>query len=71
MITVGRKDRATADAAGRARPLTQLEVAEAIGVSRARVFQLERRAIEKIRRFIVEQAAADGVSVREWLFGEA
>jgi DNA-directed RNA polymerase specialized sigma24 family protein len=44
-------------------------IAAKLGISRARVWQLEVRALRKLRKAIEEEAAAAGVTVREWLFG--
>lgn len=49
--------------------LSQYQVAELIGVSRQRVFELEHRALRKIRAAIEAEAAAAGVSPLEWLTG--
>ena len=50
--------------------LTQEQVAERFGVTRAAVSLVERNAIAKLRRAIEQEAAAAGVSVREWVFGD-
>lgn len=39
------------------------------GVCWQRVRQIEKRAMKKIRQALEKEAAARGVSVREWLFG--
>ncbi|MGD9644288.1 MAG: sigma factor-like helix-turn-helix DNA-binding protein [Pirellulales bacterium] len=48
----------------------QKEIAALLGISRARVFQLEQRAMEKIRKAIEQEARAAGMSIREWLESE-
>jgi DNA-directed RNA polymerase sigma subunit (sigma70/sigma32) len=49
---------------------SQQDIADAWGVSRVRIDQIERRAFAKLRAAIAELAERDGVSVREWLLGE-
>jgi DNA-directed RNA polymerase sigma subunit (sigma70/sigma32) len=70
MHLVHRITKTKADAAGELRPLSHAEIGKLMGISRGRAFQIERAALAKIRRFIALEAAAAGVSVREWLFGE-
>lgn len=48
---------------------SQQDIAAMWRVSPARVGQIERRAIEKLRVAIVQFAAEEGVTIREWLFG--
>jgi DNA-directed RNA polymerase sigma subunit (sigma70/sigma32) len=48
-------------------PLSQQDLATLCGVSRARISQIELRALEKIRRAIQSFAKAAGVSPAEWL----
>jgi hypothetical protein len=50
--------------------LTHVEIGEILGISRARVFQLEHRALQKIRHALLREAAAVGLSVDEFLEGE-
>ena len=49
---------------------SQYEIAKAAGVSRAAVYDLEKKAIRKLRRAIEQEAKIAGVTVREWLFGD-
>lgn len=49
---------------------SQQDIADAWGVSRVRIDQIERRAFAKLRAAIVELAEREGVTVREWLLGE-
>ena len=49
---------------------SQYEIAKAAGVSRAAVYDLEQKAIRKLRRAIEQEAKIAGVTVREWLFGD-
>ncbi len=65
-----RIDDRTSDEAGTTRALTQTEVGELLGVTRNRISQIELRAIAKIREFVKAEAAAQGMSVRDWLFAE-
>lgn len=62
MSTTGRSKRRAAErAAERARPhMTQEEVAEELGVTRARVQQIEAAALRKLRRVV-------GSEVDRWL----
>jgi len=50
--------------------VTLASIAAAWGVSRACIWNLERRAIKKLRLAIEQEAEAAGISVRDWLFGE-
>lgn len=50
---------------------SQQDIAAVWGVSPARVGQIERRAITKIRTAIEQFAEEEGVTIREWLFGES
>jgi len=70
MKLVGRAAKSAGADADAVRPLTHAEIGPLLGISRGRVWQLEMRALKKIREFIKLEAAAAGVSVREWLFGE-
>jgi hypothetical protein len=56
------------DNRGHAGELSMVHLAKRLGISRSRVWQLERRALKKIKLAIELEAAAAGVSVREWLF---
>jgi DNA-directed RNA polymerase sigma subunit (sigma70/sigma32) len=49
---------------------SQRQIAARFGVSRARVQQLEQRALDKLRKEIVRQARAAGCTPREWLLGD-
>ena len=49
---------------------SQGDIAKAAGVSRAAVYDLEKKAIRKLRRAIEQEAKIAGVTVREWLFGD-
>lgn len=49
---------------------TLSELSQRLGVSPRRIHQIERRAKQKLRRAIEREAAAAGVSPREWLFGD-
>jgi len=49
------------------RTYTQKQIADAAGVTREAVGQIERRALKKLRHAINLQAAADGQTVDEWL----
>mgnify|MGYP000080998920 CR=1 FL=1 len=49
---------------------TQKDIAEMWGLTRARIYQLENRALYKIKQAIAAEAAAVGVTVREWLYGD-
>ncbi len=53
-----------------AEPKTQLEVAQLLGISRTRVYQIEHRALRKIRAAFAAEARTAGLSVPEWLGGE-
>ena len=48
--------------------LTIEEIAERWGVSRMRIWQIEQRALLKIRKAIEAEARHRGVTVKEWLF---
>ena len=50
--------------------VTLLSIAKKWGRSRACIWNLERRALKKLRLAIEKEAAEAGVSVRDWLFGE-
>lgn len=50
--------------------LSQRQVASLLGISQTRVTQIERRALNKLRQAIAEDAQATGQSVREWISGE-
>lgn len=65
---IGRRDATTADAAGVVRQLTHTEIAKQLGLSRSRVWQIERAAIAKVRRLVQRAARDEGLTVREWLF---
>lgn len=47
--------------------LSDYELAERMGITRTRVFQIRQRAMEKLRVAIEEEAAAAGVTVAAWL----
>lgn len=49
---------------------TQQEIAQSWGVSKGRVWQIETRALAKLKKAIQYEAAKRGVTVREWLYGE-
>lgn len=49
---------------------SQQDIADAWGVSRVRIDQIEQRAFAKMRAAIVQFAEREGVTIREWLFGE-
>ena len=46
--------------------LSQYEVAALLGISRRRVFQIEKLALKKLRLAIEAEAAAAGMSIEEW-----
>lgn len=48
---------------------SQQDIADAWGVSRVRIDQIERRAFAKMRAAMERLAEREGVTVREWLFG--
>lgn len=50
--------------------MEQSEVAKIFGVSRARIQQIETRAIRKILEEIKREAAAAGVTPQQWMRGE-
>lgn len=50
--------------------LTQRQVADFMGISKTRVYQIENRALRKIRDAIVREAAMERLSVRDWLYEE-
>lgn len=50
--------------------MSQREVGELFGVTLQSVQQVEYRAIKKIREAIKTEAAAAGITPRQWLFGE-
>jgi hypothetical protein len=50
--------------------LTQAQTGVALGLKRSRIYILEQRALEKIKRAITKEARAAGQTVREWLYGE-
>lgn len=50
--------------------LSHEEIAEMWGVSRTRVWQIEQRALCKIRKYIEREAKLAGVSPIVWLMGE-
>jgi DNA-directed RNA polymerase sigma subunit (sigma70/sigma32) len=47
--------------------MSQAAVAKLLGVSRGRIYQLERAALAKIRRAIERDARKQGISVEDWL----
>lgn len=51
--------------------LTQQQIADVLGVTRGAVSMAERKALRKIKAAIVNEAQRCGVSVREYLYGEA
>lgn len=51
------------------RRLTHAEIAPLFGITRARVQQIEARALAKIHRALSSQARASGLGIREFLFG--
>jgi DNA-directed RNA polymerase sigma subunit (sigma70/sigma32) len=60
----------TADSAeGRGVILTQLAIANRMGVSRQRIFGIEQRALEKLKRAIEREASIAKMTPKEWLFG--
>jgi transcriptional regulator len=55
---------------GESVPMTQQQVADLFGVTRAAVYLIERRAVEKIREEFKREAAAAGLTVAAWCFGD-
>lgn len=49
--------------------LGHLDIAQMLGISRARVSQIEYRALAKMKVAIEREASRAGVSVYEWLYG--
>lgn len=47
--------------------VSDYELAERMGISQARVLQLRQRAMRKLRAAIEQEAAAEGLTVAEWL----
>lgn len=47
--------------------MTQAEVAALFGVTRARIQQMEQNALKKIRKAVAKEAAAAGMTIRQWL----
>ncbi|MGD9635933.1 MAG: sigma factor-like helix-turn-helix DNA-binding protein [Pirellulales bacterium] len=47
--------------------LTQKQVGKMLGVTRSRVGQIERRALRKLRKAIVAEAEARGMTPVEWV----
>lgn len=45
------------------------QVASCFGVTTARIQQIEQKALEKIRREVIREARAAGVSPEEWILG--
>lgn len=50
--------------------LTQQQVADIYGVSRAAIYNVEQRALGKLRAALSREARHRGMTVRQWLFGE-
>ena len=46
------------------------QIAESWGVCWQRVWQVEKRALQKIREAVEQEAAAAGVTPEEWMRGE-
>jgi len=49
--------------------LSQREIAKLQGCSRSRIYLIEQRALEKIKRAIIREARSAGQTVHEWLYG--
>lgn len=52
------------------RRFTHAEIAPMFGITRSRVQQIEQRALKKIHRALSGQARAQGLGIREFLFGD-
>lgn len=50
-------------------PLTHRELAVLFGISHSRVQQIEEQAMKKIHKALAGQARAEGMGIREFLFG--
>lgn len=50
--------------------MTQAEIGRRLGVCLQRIQQIEKRALRKIQQAIENLAAAEGMTVEEWLSGE-
>lgn len=50
--------------------MTESEIAERWGVSRTAVWMVKRKALAKLKKGIEREAAAAGVNVRTWLYGD-
>jgi DNA-directed RNA polymerase sigma subunit (sigma70/sigma32) len=50
--------------------VTHKELAARFGVSRARIFQIEQRAFEKIRKALAQEARLAGMTLKTYLFGD-
>lgn len=51
-------------------PLTHRELAVLFGISHSRVQQIEEQAMKKIHKALAGQARAEGMGIREFLFGD-
>ena len=50
--------------------MTQAEIGRLFGVSLQSIQQVEKRALRKIQQAIENLAAAEGMTVKEWLLSE-
>jgi hypothetical protein len=50
--------------------MTQAEIGRRLGMCKGNVWRIEMIALAKMRAAAEQEAAAAGVSVREWLIGE-
>lgn len=50
--------------------MTQKSIALALGVTRTRIYAIEKRALRKLLKAITEEAAAAGMTPLQWLKGE-
>jgi len=69
-LLVHGRDKAAADEVGMWRPMTHVEIGERLGISRGLAWQLEHRALAKIKAELLADADEAGVTLHEFLFGD-
>lgn len=50
--------------------MSQEQIAQALGIRREAIRDVEHRALRKFKQAVIVLAAAAGVSPRDWLLGE-
>jgi hypothetical protein len=70
-LLVHGRDKAAADEIGAWRPLTHVEIGELLGISRGLAWQLEHRALAKMKAELLADADECGLTLAEFLFGDS